>query len=460
MQTFFLPLGLSHGACCGGNGHAYTVSKYICTSLAMRSLLFCAIAALAAVHATLPASPQASNVTLNKNGGGGGSGGGGTSGSGQGSGGGGGGGGGAVTPPVIGAGCDELSSFEPQREPLRARRDFEQAFQRYPTRTPLGTCGDVRNFPSSISRPTLFSTPMFTDFDGNEAINNAAMDLRVVQSYSETEHIIDLYETITIKQAQADLFAGNRTNPAVTTGTAFDACRPAGYEFTGIWSYSNPTNGAHTPGPTHKNCFGRQTVLRFCSEVPRPTVVHLHGSPSVSPFDGWAENTEEAGNCKDYFYPNSDSRILWYHDHAIGITADNAYAGLAAQYHVLDCSNPVEINYLPQDRYSLPMTLKDVVLTKELINGEAALLYEGGRLNVGPNAHINQIYGDINLVNGKPWPFHKVEPRAYRFAFLTASVSRPFSIKFIAETADDTEQEWVDFYLLGTDGGFLLNARK
>jgi hypothetical protein len=147
----------------------------------MRSSLFCAIAALAAVHATLPASQ--SNVTMNKNGGGSGGGGGGTSGSGQGSGGGGGGGdgGGAVTPPVIGAGCDELNSFEPQREPLRARREFEQAFQRYPTRTPLGTCGPVRNFPNSISRPHLFNTPMFTDFDGNEAINNAAMDLRVVQ---------------------------------------------------------------------------------------------------------------------------------------------------------------------------------------------------------------------------------------------------------------------------------------
>jgi hypothetical protein len=48
--------------------------------------------------------------------------------------------------------------------------------------------------------------------------------------------------------------------------------------------------------------------------------------------------------------------------------------------------------------------------------------------------------GDINLVNGKPWPFHKVEPRAYRLAFLDASVSRPYSIKFIAETADRTEQ--------------------
>jgi hypothetical protein len=148
----------------------------------MRSSLFCAIAVLTAVNATLPASPQAGNFTaiLAKNGGGGG-GGGATSGSGQGGGQGGGGGGGVATPPIIGAGCDELSSFEPQREPLQARRDFEQAFVRYPTRTPLGTCGDVHGFPSSVSRPSLFSTPMFTDFDGNEAINNAAMDLRVVQ---------------------------------------------------------------------------------------------------------------------------------------------------------------------------------------------------------------------------------------------------------------------------------------
>jgi hypothetical protein len=69
-----------------------------------------------------------------------------------------------------------------------------------------------------------------------------------MQSYTETDHIIDVYETMTIKQASVDFFAGTRTNPAVTIGTAFDSCRPAGYEFTGIWSYSTPSNGAHTPG--------------------------------------------------------------------------------------------------------------------------------------------------------------------------------------------------------------------
>jgi hypothetical protein len=80
-----------------------------------------------------------------------------------------------------GAACDELSSFEPDREPQRALREFEDTFRRFPTRTVLGSCGPVDGFPASISRPSLFGTPMFTDRAGNAAINNAAMDLPVAQ---------------------------------------------------------------------------------------------------------------------------------------------------------------------------------------------------------------------------------------------------------------------------------------
>jgi hypothetical protein len=47
-------------------------------------------------------------------------------------------------------------------------------------------------------------------------------------------------------------------------------------------------------------------------------VTHLHGSATVSPYDGWAEDTQITDECKDYFYPNNDARALWYHDHAIG----------------------------------------------------------------------------------------------------------------------------------------------
>jgi hypothetical protein len=58
---------------------------------------------------------------------------------------------------------------------------------------------------------------------------------------------VDVHETITIKEAPADLFAGLATDPTNTTAPQ-DVCRPPGYQFTGIWAYSTETNGAHTPG--------------------------------------------------------------------------------------------------------------------------------------------------------------------------------------------------------------------
>jgi len=46
----------------------------------------------------------------------------------------------------------------------------------------------------------------------------------------------------------------------------------------------------------------------------------LHGSYSRAPFDGWAEDITNPGEYKDYYYPNRQSaRMLWYHDHAMGI---------------------------------------------------------------------------------------------------------------------------------------------
>lgn len=41
-----------------------------------------------------------------------------------------------------------------------------------------------------------------------------------------------------------------------------------------------------------------------------------------APFDGWADDTTEPGQYKDYYYPNGqNARTLWYHDHAIDHTA-------------------------------------------------------------------------------------------------------------------------------------------
>jgi hypothetical protein len=61
-----------------------------------------------------------------------------------------------------------------------------------------------------------------------------------VQSFTETQHPLDVYETITVVQSFADYFAGTKTGPTITDGT-LDACRPPGYEFTGAHTSNSCT---------------------------------------------------------------------------------------------------------------------------------------------------------------------------------------------------------------------------
>lgn len=73
-----------------------------------------------------------------------------------------------------------------------------------------------------------------------------------------------------------------------------------------------------SPGPTFVIPRGTETVVRFINHAAIENSVHLHGSPSRAPFDGWAEDVTLPGQFKDYYYPNFQSaRLLWYHDHAM-----------------------------------------------------------------------------------------------------------------------------------------------
>lgn len=122
---------------------------------------------------------------------------------------------------------------------------------------------------------------------------------------------------------------------------------------------------------------GRESVVRFINHGDRENSVHLHGSYSRAPFDGWAEDTTLVGQYKDYCksfkvsksscspaspvkrhllilstdYPNSQNgRTLWYHDHSVSVTAENSYFGQAGFYLIRD---PEEQNMpgLPQGMY-------------------------------------------------------------------------------------------------------------
>src|SRR3712207_8866649 len=72
-------------------------------------------------------------------------------------------------------------------------------------------------------------------------------------------------------------------------------------------------------------------------------------------------------------FRSQDARTLWYHDHGVHITAENAYMGLAAQYILHD---PVEMALpIPHDQYDVPMILKEDRKSTRLNSSHANISY-------------------------------------------------------------------------------------
>ncbi len=198
------------------------------------------------------------------------------------------------------------------------------------------------------------------------------------------------------------------------------------------------------PGPTISLDQGTKAVLRVRNRLPSEhaldghglsTSTHLHGSASLPQYDGYASDITVPGFYKDYYFPNfQPARTLWYHDHGVHFTALNAYSGLAAQYHLHD---PVEREILPQGRYDVALTVSD------------AMFAEDGSLGYDDNNHSG-LWGDVILVNGKPWPVMQVQKRVYRFRILNASISR--SLRPTLSTGDPV-------VVVGTDGGLVPAAQ-
>ncbi|KAK1593847.1 multicopper oxidase [Colletotrichum navitas] len=194
-----------------------------------------------------------------------------------------------------------------------------------------------------------------------------------------------------------------------------------------------------SPGPTFMVTRGREAVVRFTNRAFLPSAVHLHGSPTRAPWDGWAEDRIFPGQYKDYYYPNSESaRYLWYHDHAMEITSVNAYFGQAGAYIVQDPAE--EALGLPSGYGVSDIPL---ILTSKQYGSDGA--------PTSPAHERENLFGDVVHVNGQPWPFFQVEPRKYRLRFLNAAISRSFILYFQSE-AGEAE---VPFQVVASDSGLL-----
>nr|WP_330180338.1 multicopper oxidase domain-containing protein [Nocardia sp. NBC_01503] len=96
-----------------------------------------------------------------------------------------------------------------------------------------------------------------------------------------------------------------------------------------------------------------------------PSVLHLHGGVTPPASDGHPERLVFPGQeaVHDYPFPQ-DAAGLWYHDHAMGITRANVYAGLAGMVLLRDefdtgaDGNPLG---LPSGEYEVPLVLQEKI---------------------------------------------------------------------------------------------------
>lgn len=85
-------------------------------------------------------------------------------------------------------------------------------------------------------------------------------------------------------------------------------CRYTGGTPLLVYQAANGSVMPGAPGPTIRQCVGRQSLVRFCNrsklKVGRLFSVHLHGAASTAQYDGWADDITNDGFCKDYLYPS------------------------------------------------------------------------------------------------------------------------------------------------------------
>ena len=196
-----------------------------------------------------------------------------------------------------------------------------------------------------------------------------------------------------------------------------------------------------------------------------PVVTHLHGGHTESASDGLPDawftpdfTLKGHGFIKGvvlpYHYSNTQqAATIWYHDHALGITRLNVYAGLAGYYLVTD-ANETQLQAagkLPAAPYDLGLAIQDKMFKA---NGQLHYPARNQEEEQEDDAEqdpsvLPEFFGDFILVNGMTWPVLDVEPRQYRFRVLNGSDSRFYNLFFSGNLV---------IQQIGSDNGLLPAA--
>jgi spore coat protein A len=261
---------------------------------------------------------------------------------------------------------------------------------------------------------------------------------------------------------------------------------------------------------------GRDTRPTFTSTPgpytgPVPIVTHVHGAVGVGDeSDGYTEawylpaaanipaGYANGGTWYDFFaakaaakfgvtwgagyaifeYPNENrASTIWYHDHALGMTRLNVYAGPAGFYiirggpagdsavmdsrygtvAVLPSPAPSENDKFPPNKtyYEMALAIQDRAFYTDgsLYYPNSRELFDGITEGYIPEGEFSPIwnpefFGNTIMVNGNTWPYQIVEQRRYRLRLLNGCQSRFLILDF-------NHIPGVEVWQIGNEGGFL-----
>ena len=210
-----------------------------------------------------------------------------------------------------------------------------------------------------------------------------------------------------------------------------------------------------TRAPTATNAEGVpvQCVEGLSGGAPDPhaaalagyTVAHLHGGLTPASYDGWTENVFAPGQPAVFHYPmDQRAALLWYHDHVMGVTRFNVYAGLAGLWIVRDARER-ELGLPEGPPFEVPLLIQDRNFDLD-VHGRLT-----GRLVHKTDPMVMEAFPPFTVVNGKIWPVLDVQPTTYRLRVINGSNARTYRLVLLR----DGQPELDRITQIGTDQGLL-----
>ena len=250
---------------------------------------------------------------------------------------------------------------------------------------------------------------------------------------------------------------------------------------TGLPTGNSEANGCMMTGGIP--AYGSACAQNYAGPI--PAVPHLHGGEVPPEIDGGPDAwyTSDGAyhghsyytfpgapaNASTYKYPNTqEASPIWFHDHVLGVTRLNVYAGLAGAYLIIDPSLNLPAGLHPYGLMNgaggtVEATVP-VVIQDRMFDTNGQLFFQAD--NAGDDLWATnpehpywspEFVGDTIVVNGKAWPFLNVEPKRYRFWFINGSNARTYGMFLVDPVSKNMGPS---MYIIATDGGYLDDPIK